>query len=208
MQAADALHYAHGQGVLHRDVKPSNVMLDAQGNVWITDFGLAKAEDQQSLTQTGDIVGTLRYMAPEMFSGHADARSDVCELGLTLYEMLALRPAFDENDRSRLVRQVLNLSPPRLETIDRHIPRDLVTIVHKAIDHEQATRYRTAAELRDDLTRFLHDEPIRARRISLAARGGRWCKRNPAIALLSGTVAMLLLVVAIVSSLAAYRFRR
>ena len=207
VQAADALHYAHEQGVLHRDMKPSNLMLDTQGTLWITDFGLAKAEDQQSLTQTGDIVGTLRYMAPEMFSGRADARSDVCELGLTLYEMLALRPAYDETDRGRLVRQVMNQPPPRLQTLDRHLPRDLVTIIHKAIDRERATRYRTAAELRDDLDRFLLHEPIKARRISLTLRCGRWCRRKPVIALLAGTVAVLLLVVAIVSTTAAYRFR-
>ena len=94
MQVGDALAYAHHQGILHRDIKPSNLLLDTQGTVWVTDFGLAKAEGTEELTSQGDIVGTLRYMAPERFQGHADPRSDVYSLGLTLYEMLTLCPAF------------------------------------------------------------------------------------------------------------------
>src|SRR5262249_25597356 len=94
MQVADALAHASSQGVLHRDIKPSNLLLDDTGNVWVTDFGLAKADDSDNLTRTGDIVGTLRYMAPERFNGQGDLRSDVYSLGLTLYEMLGLRPAF------------------------------------------------------------------------------------------------------------------
>ncbi len=115
MQVADALSYALGQGVLHRDIKPSNLLLDTQGTVWVTDFGLAKAVaegDGENLTHTGDIVGTLRYMAPERFRGQADITSDLYSLGLTLYEMLALRPAFDEADRNKLMDQVMNEDPP------------------------------------------------------------------------------------------------
>ena len=99
LQAAEGLAYAHEQGILHRDIKPSNLLLDAHGTVWVTDFGLAKASDRQDLTHTGDIVGTVRYMAPERFHGRCDARSDIYALGLTLYELLAKRPAFDEADR-------------------------------------------------------------------------------------------------------------
>ena len=98
-QVADALDYAHKQGILHRDIKPSNLLLDSRGTVWVTDFGLAKADDQQNLTHTGDILGTLRYMPPEAFEGKYDARGDVYSLGLTLYELLAFRPAFDQKDR-------------------------------------------------------------------------------------------------------------
>src|SRR5262249_53431881 len=106
MQVADALAHAANQGGLHRDIKPSNLLLDDTGNVWVADFGLAKADtDGDDLTHTGDVVGTLRYMAPERFSGRGDVRSDVYSLGLTLYELLTLRPAFDEVDRNKLIRQ-------------------------------------------------------------------------------------------------------
>src|SRR5262249_41850808 len=106
-QVSEAVAYAHAQGVLHRDLKPSNLLVDGRGNVWVTDFGLAKVlEDGDNLTQTGDIIGTIRYMAPERFGGRSDGRSDVYSLGLTLYELLTLRPAFNAPDRSQLMRQV------------------------------------------------------------------------------------------------------
>jgi serine/threonine protein kinase len=128
VQVAGALAYAHQQGILHRDIKPANLLLDPQGTVWVTDFGLAKMEDQQNLTHTGDLVGTLRYMAPEVFSGKADARSEVYALGLTLYELLALRPAFDATDRRQLVKKVTTSEPPRVDQLIPEVPRDLVTI--------------------------------------------------------------------------------
>lgn len=206
-QVGEALHHAHEQGVLHRDIKPSNLLLDTRGTVWVTDFGLAKADDQRDLTHTGDVLGTLRYMAPEMFSGQSDQRSDVYSLGLTLYELLVLRPAFNESDRGRLIRMVLNEAPPRLRTLDPAIPRDLETIVHKAIDREPSHRYSSALELAEDLTRFLNDEPIRARHVSLATRFTRWCKRNPAVAGLTSTIAVLLLVAAVGSTFAAVYFQ-
>src|SRR5581483_4012922 len=113
LQVAEALAYAHGQGVLHRDIKPSNLLLDRQGTVWVTDFGLARAEGLPDLTRTGDLVGTLRYMAPEQLDGRADARSDLYSLGLTLYELVTGRPAFDAADRNQLVKQVMQDEPPR-----------------------------------------------------------------------------------------------
>lgn len=198
VQAAEALQYSHEQGIIHRDVKPANLLLDTAGTVWMTDFGLAKATDQQDLTHTGDVLGTLRYMAPEQLDGKAEVRSDIYSLGLTLYELLCLQPAFDERDRHKLIRQVMDGTPAKLRTIDSQIPRDLATIVHKAIEREPAQRYQTAAELADDLKRFLLDEPIRARRISTTARFSRWCRRNPAGAGLVG-----LLVVGFVGSMAA-----
>jgi serine/threonine protein kinase len=166
IQVADAVEYAHKQGVQHRDIKPSNLLLDTQGTVWVADFGLAKADDQQNLTQTGDILGTLRYMPPEAFEGKADARGDVYSLGLTLYEKLAFRPAFDEKEQNRLIRQVTQQEPPRLGKSIRSLPRDLETIVSKAIDREPGRRYQTAGLLAADLQRFVDDEPIRARRSS------------------------------------------
>src|SRR5439155_19311582 len=118
---------------LHRDIKPSNLLLDTKGNVWVTDFGLAKAADSDDLTHTGDIVGTLRYMAPERFQGKSDAGSDLYSLGLTLYELAALRPAFRESDRNRLIDQVLHEEPPRPSKVNPDVPRDLETIILKAI---------------------------------------------------------------------------
>ena len=116
VQIGAAIDYAHKNGVLHRDVKPSNLLLDARGTVWVTDFGLAKADDQQNLTLTGDILGTLRYMPPEALEGKSDARGDIYSLGLTLYELLALRPAFDKRDRNQLIKQVTSDEAPRLGT--------------------------------------------------------------------------------------------
>jgi WD40 repeat protein/serine/threonine protein kinase len=194
VQVADALEHAHKQGVLHRDVKPSNLLLDRQGTVWVTDFGLAKAHDQPDLTHSGDVLGTLRYMPPEAFDGKADARGDVYSLGLTLYELLALRPAFDETDRHKLIKQVTAAVPPRLGRLNAAVPRDLATVVEKAIDRDPARRYPTAGALAADLQRFLDDVPIRARRVGRVERLGRWCRRNPAVAGL--TVAVLLLFVA------------
>ena len=191
VQVAGALAYAHGQGVIHRDIKPSNLLLDDQGTVWITDFGLAKVADQHDLTGTGDFLGTLRYMPPEAFEGKYDARGDVYALGLTLYEMLALRPAYDEADRVRLIRLITSENPSRLRDLDRQIPRDLETVIHKAIERNPGHRYQTAALLAEDLQRFIEDRPIRARRIGEAERFARWCRRNPVPA---GLVAALLLV--------------
>jgi WD40 repeat protein/serine/threonine protein kinase len=205
VQVADALAYAHGQGIEHRDIKPSNLLLDTGGTVWVTDFGLAKADDQQNLTHPGDILGTLRYMPPEAFEGRTDARGDVYSLGLTLYELLCLQPAFSEKERHRLIKQVTTEEAPRLDRLNREVPRDLVTIVHKAIDREPAHRYAAAAELAADLQRFIDDEPIHARRVSPAERFLRWCRHNPAVARLLAAVAILLVGVATVSLIAAFR---
>ncbi len=204
-QVATGLEYAHQQGVLHRDIKPANLLLDIRGNVWITDFGLAKSGGQENLTATGDVVGTLRYMAPEAFDGQHDARSEVCSLGLALYELLALKPAFDETDRQRLIRQVTTAEPPSLGRTNQAVPRDLVTIVHKAIDRNPARRYQTAALLAEDLQRFLRDEPILARRVRAPEQYLRWARRNPVIAVLGGVLTAVLVVATIASVLAAGR---
>lgn len=208
LQAADALEYAHQQGVLHRDVKPSNLLLDAQGTVWVTDFGLAKATEDDDLTRTGDLIGTLRYMAPERFDGRCDARSDVYALGLTLYEMLAGHPAFGAADREHLIRQVTQTDPPRLRDLRRAVPRDLETIVHKAIERDPGDRYATAGDLARDLERFLADRPIQARRASVAERTARWARRNPAPAALATAVAVLLTAIAVGSTIAAVYLSR
>jgi tetratricopeptide (TPR) repeat protein len=184
VQVAEAMEYAAQQGVLHRDIKPSNLLLDVWGNVWLTDFGLAKATGTPDLTRTGDLLGTLRYMAPERFQGHADVRSDVYALGLTLYEALALRPAFQEAVQMRLMQQITAAAPPRLDQLNAQLPRDLVTVVHKAIARDPADRYQTAGALAEDLHRFLEDRPIAARRLGVREQAWRWGRRNPALAAL------------------------
>lgn len=204
LQVADALQYAHEQGICHRDIKPANLLLDTYGTVWVTDFGLAKTADQHDLTHTGDVVGTLRYMAPEQFDGAFDERVDIYSLGLTLYELLAFRPAFDQTNRQELLKAVTSETPRPLSSIDPRIPRDLVTIVHKAIERDPAHRYPTAEELAADLRRYLGDEPIRARRISPVARLARWCRRQPALAATS-LLACLLLILVTTVSMVAYR---
>src|SRR5262249_45005818 len=129
VQVAEALGYAYQQGVLHRDIKPANVLLDTQGTAWVTDFGLAKADAGGGLTTHGDVVGTLRYMAPERLRGVSDPRGDVYSLGLTLYELATLRPAFPASGRARLIEQIEHEEPPRPRKLEPGVPRDLETIV-------------------------------------------------------------------------------
>jgi eukaryotic-like serine/threonine-protein kinase len=198
VQVAEALDYANRQNVLHRDIKPSNLLLDMKGNIWVTDFGLAKAEaDDDDLTHTGDIVGTVRYMAPERFQGRCDARADVYSLALTLYELLALRPAFEGSDRHRLLQQVDQVDPPRLRKLNPSVPRDLETIIHKAMAREPERRYATAAAMAEDLQRLLADKPIQARRIGTAERLVRWFRRNPLLAAATSLAAVALIAVAV-----------
>jgi len=205
-QAAQGLAYAHASGIVHRDIKPSNLLLDHAGVVWIADFGLAKGEDQ-GLTHTGDILGTLRYMAPERFRGEGDARADVYALGLTLYELLTLRRGFDSSDRLRLIEQIKTEEPLRPRAVDAQIPRDLETIVLKAIDKDPNARYQTAEAMAEDLRRFLADEPIRARQVSASERYWRWARRNPVIAVLGGVLTGVLVLATASSLLAMERFR-
>jgi WD40 repeat protein/serine/threonine protein kinase len=202
VQVADALVHAASQGVLHRDIKPSNLLLDETGNVWVTDFGLAKADtDGDNLTHTGDVVGTFRYMAPERFNGQGDLRSDVYSLGLTLYELLTLRPAFNEADRNKLVKRVMHDEPVRPRKLNRSVPRDLETVVLKAIARDPAHRYQTPSEMAEDLKRFVEDRPVKARRISGAERLWRWCHRNPALAGMAAVVVLTLAAGTTVSTL-------
>jgi tetratricopeptide (TPR) repeat protein len=163
----------------------------------VADFGLARAVDRTDASRSGEVVGTLRYMAPEQLHGAADARSDIYALGSTLYELLTLRPALDDEARRRSLRG--GEAPPepvRPRKIDPSIPRDLETIVLKCLAPEPSGRYQTAAALAADLRRFVEDRPIHARRASPAERAWRWCRRNPALAVTSALAAMLLVAVA------------
>jgi tetratricopeptide (TPR) repeat protein len=196
LQVAEALAHAHAQGVLHRDVKPSNLLLDGRGTVWVTDFGVSRLAEPDDVTAPGEMAGTLRYMAPERFRGQSDPRGDVYSLGLTLYELLTRRPAFDESDRGRLVRQVTQEEPPALRRVDPTIPRDLETVILKAMARDPGHRYPSAGEVAEDLRRFLEDKPVQARRVGPGERLWRWCRRNPAVAGLTAVAAGLLVLVA------------
>jgi serine/threonine protein kinase/WD40 repeat protein len=206
LQVAEALQYAHEAGILHRDIKPSNLMFDHHGRVWVTDFGLAKLENQPDVTRDKDIVGTLRYMAPERLRGQCDARSDIYGLGLVLYELLTLRPAYPAVDRHELIQQIARHGAPAPRSLDVWVPRDLETVVLKAMSDRPADRYSSASELADDLRRFLEDRPICARRFGVIERVGRWCRRNPLSAGLIAGVVALMVTLSIGSFIAATRF--
>jgi serine/threonine protein kinase/WD40 repeat protein len=181
-QVAGALAFAHDRGILHRDVKPANLLLGLDGHVWVGDFGLAKVVEGGDASRSQDLAGTPRFMAPERFDGWSDRRSDVYALGVTLYEMATLRPAFPARDRAQLIHQILHDDPARPRRLDRRIPRDLETIICKAMAREPSERYRSAADLAGDLDNFLTHRPIAARRNPLHERAWKWCRRKPALA--------------------------
>ncbi|MCR9296313.1 MAG: serine/threonine protein kinase, partial [bacterium] len=206
-QTAEALAYAHARGIIHRDIKPSNLLLDGNGIVWITDFGLAKTGDH-GMTHTGDILGTIRYMSLERFKGQCDVRADVYSLGLTLYELLTLQPAFAAADQLKLIDKIVKSEPLAPRSLDASVPRDLETIVLKCIDKDVRRRYQSADELSEDLDRFIHDEPVMARRISLTERIARWSRRNKAMAATLAVAATLLLIINISGPLVTWRMAK
>jgi WD40 repeat protein len=181
-QVAGALACAHKQGILHRDIKPSNLLIGLDGQVWVADFGLAKVVESGDASRSQDLAGTPRFMAPERFDGWSDRRSEVYALGVTLYEMVTLRPAFPARDRAQLIHQILHDDPPSPRRLDPRIPRDLETVIRKAMVREPAERYRSADELAEDLENFLAHRPLRARRSSIPDRAWKWCRRKPALA--------------------------
>lgn len=192
LQAAEALRHAHEKGIVHRDIKPSNLILDRQRNLWVTDFGLARIEGNQSLTLTGDLLGTLRYMSPEQAASSrafVDHRTDIYSLGLTLYELITLKYAFPGDDRQLLLQQISNEEPQRPSKLNKGLPADLETIVLKAMAKDPAQRYESARRLSEDLKRFLDGRPILARRPALITRVFKWCRRHK---LVVGTAAAVL----------------
>jgi serine/threonine protein kinase len=203
-QAAEALDHAHSLGVVHRDIKPSNLLVDPRGELWITDFGLARFQDDPGPTRTGDLVGTLRYMSPEQALGKrvvVDHRTDIYSLGATLYELLTLRPVFDGRDRQELLHQIAHLEPVAPRHVNPAIPRDLETILLKAMDKEAPRRYGSAQEMADDLRRFLDDKPIQARRPTALEHTAKWARRHRPVVV---TTVLVTLLALIVSSLHAF----
>ena len=205
-QTAEALAYAHDRNVIHRDIKPSNLLLDKHGTTWVTDFGLAKlTESDEALTNTGDHMGTLRYMSPERFQGQCDERADIYALGMTLYELATKRSAFESADRIKLIYLITETTAPNPRSIDPEIPRDLETIILKAIEKEPSRRYGSANEMALELNRFLNDEPIKARRVKLHEQAMRWARRNRSLAAALFCVATMLIAFAIGGPLVALR---
>ncbi len=197
MEAALALEHAHENGVLHRDIKPSNLMIDGAGHLWVADFGLARFQSDSSLTVSGDVLGTLRYMSPEQALANrsvVDQRTDVYSLGATLYELITLHPPFEGTNRQDLLRKIAEDEPRRPRGWRADIPLDLETIILKAIAKEPSSRYASAGLLAEDLKRFLDDQPIQARRPHILEHVTRLARKHMAIVL--AVVPLLLLMVA------------
>jgi serine/threonine protein kinase len=194
IEAALALEHAHQMGVIHRDIKPGNLILDRVGHLWLTDFGLARLASEVGPTVTGDFVGTLRYMSPEQALARRDLldqRTDIYSLGVTLYELATLRPAFPGVDRPGSLRQIAFDDPPSPRRLDRTIPVDLETVLLKAMNKEAAGRYQTAQEMADDLHRFLEDQPVGARRPGPVQKAAKWCRRHRSV--VTATLAMAII---------------
>jgi serine/threonine-protein kinase len=195
IQAAEALGYAHDQGVIHRDIKPANLLLDLHGDLWVADFGMAEVQGHAGLSLTGDLPGTLRYMSPEQALGKralVDRRTGLYSLGATLYELLTLRPAIDGSDRQEILRQIAEQEPAPIRRLNPTVPIDLANIIAKSMSKDPASRYESAHHFAEDLGRFLDGRPISARPIGPLARSWRWCRRKPIQATLAISLALAL----------------
>lgn|GEM_PF-5224921 len=208
-EVADAVRCAHERGILHRDLKPTNILVDRAGRAHVADFGLAKRmEGDADMTMPGQIMGSPNYMSPEQARGGAvGVASDVHALGAMLYHCVAGRPPFLGQTIADTLNHVVHGEPVRLRMLVPGVSRDLETIVHRCLEKEPGRRYASAKELAADLRRFLRREPIQARPVSRAERVWRWCRRRPAVAGLLGATMVLLAAVAIGSPVAAWRIR-
>ena len=182
-KVARTIHYAHERGILHRDIKPGNILLDAKGEPHLTDFGLARlVETESTVTRTMEVLGTPSYMAPEQAVGNNSAVSsvtDVYGLGAVLYQLLTGHPPFAGGTTFETVRLVLDTNPRKPRLWNSKLDRDLETICLKCLEKDPKRRYASAVALADDLERWLKHEPIRARRTGLITRGRKWVRRNP-----------------------------
>ncbi len=192
---ARTVHYAHEHGILHRDIKPGNILLDAKGEPHLTDFGLARlVESESSVTQTLDVLGTPSYMAPEQAVGNNAAISsvtDVYGLGAVLYQLLTGQPPFAGGTTYETIKLLLDTEPRQPRQLNPKIDRDLSTICLKCLEKDPKRRYPSALALAEDLERWLKHEPIQARRTGLFVRGRKWVQRNPTSALLAASLIAL-----------------
>ena len=202
MTIAGALHHAHESGVIHRDLKPGNIMLDSDEEPHIVDFGLAKREaGEVTMTVAGQILGTPAYMSPEQARGEGhtvDRRADVYSLGVILFELMTGELPF-RGDKQMLILQILEDEPPSPRKLNSAIPRDLATICLKCLEKDPHQRYLSALDLAGELSCFLHHRPIRARPIAATARAWRWCRRNATLAGLAATVLLTLVAATAIS---------
>lgn len=204
LQATEALMHAHQRGIIHRDIKPSNLLLDKEGRVWLTDFGLARKLDDVTLSLTGALLGTPRYMSPEQAGAsktRIDHRTDLFSLGATLYELLTAIPAFPGDMPHDVINSILTCEPRPIREIAKGVPRDLDTIIMKCLAKEPSQRYNNARDLADDLRAFLDGRPIRARRATLVELAARWFKSQQRSAKLIATAATVTFAVMLLSLL-------
>jgi serine/threonine protein kinase/Tfp pilus assembly protein PilF len=207
-QAAEALEHAHQLGVVHRDIKPANLILEDRGNLWITDFGLARFQRDAGVTLTGDLLGTLRYMSPEQAlaqRGLVDHRTDIYSLGATLYELLTLHPVWEGIDRRELLRQIAWEEPRPPRRLNKEIPVELETIVLKALAKEPSERYAAAQELAEDFQRFLDDRPVLAQRTTRVQQLKKWLRRHRAVVWIMAVLLAKALIGSIVAAVLIYQ---
>ena len=208
MHVAEGLAHAHEQGIIHRDIKPSNLLVDGQGKVWLTDFGLAHIEANPTLTASGDLLGTLRYMSPEQTLANRapiDHRTDIYSLGATLYELVTLTPVFGESERAALIQKIAFGEPLLPRKINPRVPADLETILLRMLEKDPGGRYATADELAADLRRFIENQPIHARRRSVSQRLIKWASRHRGVVAVGA--AAVLMVIALTGVFVGWQWR-